>query len=190
MSESTKEYPWYAVVAGDTIEQGDLLLDFDVFVPGSDGSPEALELEGELKTFDLVVMTQTCDIGHGKVRSLLLCPWWELWRFIEAAKERGEKNWGRDQREALRRGNLPGYHLLDSASFDDLRIGLGVVDFHEVYTAPTDRVREFAKQAVKRLRLCPPYREHLAQAFARFFMRVGLPADIPAERLKAPPATE
>jgi len=30
-----------------------------------------------------------------------------------------------------------------------------------------------------RLRLLPPYREHLAQAFARFFMRVGLPADIP-----------
>jgi len=23
-----------------------------------------------------------------------------------------------------------------------------------------------------------PYREHLAQAFARFFMRVGLPVDI------------
>ena len=25
-----------------------------------------------------------------------------------------------------------------------------------------------------------PYREHLAQAFARYFMRVGLPVDIPA----------
>jgi hypothetical protein len=27
--------------------------------------------------------------------------------------------------------------------------------------------------------LLPPYREHLSQAFARFFMRVGLPVDIP-----------
>ena len=26
--------------------------------------------------------------------------------------------------------------------------------------------------------LLPPYREHLSQAFARFFMRVGLPLDI------------
>ncbi len=33
-----------------------------------------------------------------------------------------------------------------------------------------------------RLRLLPPYREHLAQGFARFFMRVGLPVDIPAFR--------
>jgi hypothetical protein len=31
----------------------------------------------------------------------------------------------------------------------------------------------------RRLRLLPPYREHLSQAFARFFMRVGLPVDIP-----------
>jgi hypothetical protein len=38
-----------------------------------------------------------------------------------------------------------------------------------------------------RLRLCPPYREHLAQAFARFFMRVGLPSDIPEERIRAKP---
>jgi len=31
-----------------------------------------------------------------------------------------------------------------------------------------------------RFRLLPPYREHLSQAFARFFMRVGLP--IPIEK--------
>jgi hypothetical protein len=31
-----------------------------------------------------------------------------------------------------------------------------------------------------RLRLLPPYREHLSQSFARFFMRVGLPVDIPS----------
>jgi hypothetical protein len=40
-------------------------------------------------------------------------------------------------------------------------------------------VREFAHQMGDRLRLLPPYREHLSQAFARLFMRVGLPADIP-----------
>ena len=31
-----------------------------------------------------------------------------------------------------------------------------------------------------RIRLLPPYRELLSQAFARFFMRVGLPVDIPS----------
>lgn len=30
----------------------------------------------------------------------------------------------------------------------------------------------------QRLRLLPPYREHLSQAFARYFMQVGLPVNV------------
>ena len=69
---------------------------------------------------------------------------------------------------------------------DGIQLGLGVVDFHYVYTAPTSYVKQHAAQSGKRLRVCPPYKEHLAQAFARFFMRVGLPADIPEGKIKAP----
>jgi hypothetical protein len=43
----------------------------------------------------------------------------------------------------------------------------------------TDVVREVAAEQGDGIRLLPPYREHLAQAFARFFMRVALPVDIP-----------
>ena len=46
-----------------------------------------------------------------------------------------------------------------------------------------------ARRLGNRLRLCPPYREHLAQSFARFFMRVGLPIDIPEEKVRAKPKT-
>lgn len=179
-------YPWYETTEAVTIEQGDLLFGFEVFVPSRSVRPDSSDIDGEMKTFNFVVMTQTCDIEHGKVRSLLLCPWWRLGTFIEAAKRNGE-NWGRDQREALRRGNLPGYHLHNETSQDGITIELGVVDFHEVYTAPTDRVLDFVRDVGKRLRLCPPYKEHLAQAFARFFMRVGLPVEIPADKLKSPP---
>ncbi len=41
-------------------------------------------------------------------------------------------------------------------------------------------LKDLAVRRSPRPRLLPPYREHLAQAFARFFMRVGLPVDIPA----------
>jgi hypothetical protein len=41
-----------------------------------------------------------------------------------------------------------------------------------------DLLREYVKDK-KRIRLLPPYREHLSQAFARHFMRVGLPSGIP-----------
>ncbi len=53
-----------------------------------------------------------------------------------------------------------------------------VVDFRRVYSLPLDYFRTFAAGMEERVRLLPPYREHLAQAFARFFMRVGLPIDI------------
>jgi len=43
---------------------------------------------------------------------------------------------------------------------------------------PLQYFRAFAAGAGERVRLSPSYREHLAQAFARFFMRVGLPVDI------------
>lgn len=48
-----------------------------------------------------------------------------------------------------------------------------------MFALPVELVRAFAAGAGDRPRLRPPYREHLSQAFARLFMRVGLPADIP-----------
>jgi hypothetical protein len=47
---------------------------------------------------------------------------------------------------------------------------------------PTEKFLEslLVQRNRARFRLLPPYREHLSQAFARFFMRVGLP--IPIEK--------
>ena len=185
MQQAKKEYPWYETIEGGSLFQGDLLHDFEVLIP--EASAESDKVPAQYRKFDVVIMTQTCDIVQGKVESLLLCPCWDLWEFIDVAKKKGV-NWGKEQREALRRGNLPGYYLCNEANQDGLDLGLTIVDFHEVYTAPTKLVREFALGSGKRLRLLPPYREHLAQAFARFFMRVGLPVDIPPEKLISRPA--
>jgi len=184
MQENEKEYPWYKIIEGDSLYQGDFLHDFEVLIPAK-VSTQSDQVPAQCEKLDVVIMTQTCDIVQGKVKSLLLCPCWDLWEFITEAKK--GFNWGEDQREALRRGNLPGYYLSNEADQGGLKMGLTIVDFHEVYTAPTNVVREFALRTGKRLRLLPPYREHLAQAFARFFMRVGLPVDIAAEKLKTRP---
>lgn len=53
-----------------------------------------------------------------------------------------------------------------------------VVGFHRIYSAPKSYLLELARSQNPRIRLRPPYGEHLSQAFARYFMRVGLPADI------------
>ncbi|MBI4578068.1 MAG: hypothetical protein HY718_00105 [Planctomycetes bacterium] len=188
-----REYPWYDLIEGESLAQGDLLQSFELIIPqvlvaGRTPPDPSGAIPLENRVIDLVVMSQTCDIENDKVVSLLLCPRWDLWQFEEEARKAGQ-SWNDSQREALRRGNLPGYHLLNEAEVDDLHLGLSIVDFHEVYTAPTTLVKQFAGSAGKRPRLLPPYREHLAQAFARFFMRVGLPVDIPKEKLKKNPAS-
>ena len=68
--------------------------------------------------------------------------------------------------------------FLNSCSLGEgeLRTELRVVDFHDIFTVPRTFLETLLGQRqVARLRLLPPYREHLSQAFARFFMRVGLP---------------
>jgi hypothetical protein len=52
-----------------------------------------------------------------------------------------------------------------------------MVDFHRMFVLLKPVVEAVARSARLRLRLRPPYREYLAQAFARYFMRVGLPLD-------------
>jgi hypothetical protein len=183
VADSATGYPWYQIVNSNLLEQGDILRSFDVLVPSESVENGDDQISAEVKTFDVVVMTQSCDIEQGKTPSLLLCPVFELWGFIERAEKQME-NWGRDIREKLRQGNLPGYHLLSDFVQDDESFPLSIVDFHEVYAAPTNLVKTFAANCGPRLRLCPPYKEHLAQAFARFFMRVGLPVGIPREKLQ------
>ena len=55
-----------------------------------------------------------------------------------------------------------------------------LVDFHHLFSLPKTSATRVALEAGQRLRLLPPYREHLAQAFARYIMRVGLPSTLTA----------
>ncbi len=54
-----------------------------------------------------------------------------------------------------------------------------VVDFRNVYGIKVDSLTHVVSQLHNRL--LPPYREHLSQPFAGYFMRVGLPQDIVVE---------
>ena len=58
--------------------------------------------------------------------------------------------------------------------------GVRLVDFRRTWSLPIGFLGQRADRP--HLRLITPYREHLSQAFARFFMRVGLPSDIPPFR--------
>ena len=111
----------------------------------------------------------------------MVCPYYPLKIFIENTPEdQQSKRAIKKNIDNLRKGHLPGYHLLNKDT--DLKINdYIVVDFRNVYGVEINNLKDIAEKQENRIRLLPPYREHLSQAFARYFMRVGLPQDIIVE---------
>ncbi|MCS6860044.1 MAG: hypothetical protein NZT92_06975 [Abditibacteriales bacterium] len=109
---ATVSFPWYAVVSGADLEQGDLLDNCPVLLPPADiafplqtGSPPV-----DILTFDVVVLTQSCDLVNDKVEDVVLCPVATLTE-VEQSSDFFRSSRGK---EAIRRGDVPGYHMLAS----------------------------------------------------------------------------
>lgn len=171
----TKNYPWYKVIKSDIdIQQGDLIPHCPIIVPPSKINDEIVD--AKIQQFNVIILSQSCDLVAGKIDMVLVCPVWTL----QEVGKMNEYYKSKEGRENLRRGHIPGYHLLnkcDKKRFltDDYL----VVDFKSVMGINFQFLKDFIKDMGQRLRLLSPYKEHLSQAFARFFMRVGLPVDIP-----------
>lgn len=136
-----------------------------VYLPTVDAREHGI-VDFEWEERDLIVLSQTCVLvkGREKLTEVLLCSVWN----------RSELRTGRlstpNGLEDAQRGNLPGCHVLASCDLAGLEREVRVADFRRVYSLPLAFLRKRALLDVRRLRLLPPYREHLSQAFARFFM--------------------
>ena len=72
---------------------------------------------------------------------------------------------------------------LDKIKLSDSREDYYCVSFHHIFSVPKNYLKALISDK-ERYRLLSPYKEHLAQSFARYFMRVGLPSNISAEDIK------
>lgn len=66
---------------------------------------------------DLIVITQTCDLEHGKVSLIALCPVWSIAAFEEAQASQGRGKSGKawqDYWNNVRKGRSSTLHLLAS----------------------------------------------------------------------------
>ncbi len=171
-------YPWYGVVHGSTLEQGDLLLGCPRFVIPPDATHEQAGIVLTRETVDAIILTQSCDLavrpdGECEATDVLLCPFYLKKDLQDHPVFRRDAAW-----EEVRKGRRPFFHILDACRLAGHEQDFALIDFHALFTLSVPVVRAFVDQAGGRLRLLPPYREHLSQALARLFMRVGLPADI------------
>ncbi|MDD1744579.1 MAG: hypothetical protein LUQ20_02035 [Candidatus Methanoperedens sp.] len=170
------EYPWYEIVNCDgELMQGDFIKGCPIIILPSE-IQEKEEFEAHILKYDVIIMSQSCDLANKKINLVLLCPFWPL----EDMEKKSAFFKSDEGKEQLRRGNVAGYHLLNKCELKGFKMAYQVVDFRNIYSVSLNFLSDLTMKKGERLRLLPPYREHLSQSFARFFMRVGLPVDIPA----------
>ena len=171
------EYDWYGRVnSPGEILQGDFVFNCPIIIPPTTFDPHQ---DIEVKLLNVVIMSQSCDLQNRKVEIVLVCPYYSLLEFLKiypASMDGSRKS--RDKViENLKQGNYPPYHLLQKVEVNGVEDYL-VVDFRNVYGIHFEYLKTYLSNVENRIRLLPPYREHLSQAFARYFMRVGLPINI------------
>lgn len=186
---------WYSLAQPDEpLTQGDLIFSCPISSWHEEAPPEWTDTEEltstqEVFLADVILMTQACDLMNEKLRNVILCPAQPVSQFKEdwqkTMENRGqnpnERAWKKFL-EQISKGHHWNYAIINSFESEVLSTELRVVDFHEVYTLPQKFLEAFIHQNSKpRLQLLSPYREHLSQSFARFFMRVGLPTPVKLE---------
>jgi hypothetical protein len=166
---------WLAV-RGPGLAQGDYLRGcyLPVFGPGLRVGQEAAA-EVKLLQADLIILTQSCDLENTKAPFVALCPITSLTEFSQTNPKFANKG----TRDEVRKGRHEGLHMLGSPTDPDNNLEALIVDFRQIYSLPFEYLSQHAAAQNERWRLQSPYLEHFSQAFARFFMRVGLPSSVP-----------
>jgi len=172
---------WYEYLSNEsTIEQGDIFTDCLILVPGEEIylsiSKNIETTEGvDAKYINGIILSQSCDIENDKIDSLIICPIEPLSDLIKRDDFYKSKKGKID----LIQGKQPPYHLLDKIQLtNDQEAIFYIVNFRNIYTIPKSYINLKTTESPNRIRLNSPYKEHLSQSFARYFMRVGLPINI------------
>jgi hypothetical protein len=169
--QAEPDFEWYQTGNWPALRQGDLLPNCFVLVPPADlvtlleNVKQGATLEGGLiiQRADLIILSQSCDLENEKIQQILLCAC-----FPASSLSKSDRN-------PIRRGQRPALHMIERCHIQNMEFDRQVIDFRTIYTLPKDFVMAYATSLGARTRLLPPYRGHLSQAFARYFMRVGLP---------------
>jgi len=174
-----EEHSWYQVVDCEVLQQGDLIDSCPIAIPCSAIKEDTI-VDFKVREHDIVIMSQSCDLvprknGKPKLEFVVVCFVWFLDDFVSTYPNYNSPG----SKERLRCGYQPAFHLLNKCEIEGFTRDFLVVDFRQIFSIPFSSLAEIARERDSRLRLLTPYREHLSQAFARYFMRVGLPSDIP-----------
>ncbi len=166
------EYPWYCEIGGkEILQQGDFIKDLPIYLPKVS---TAEEITADVLELNVIILSQSCDLEHKKILTVMVCPYKPYSEFVKENSHYGSA----DGKKQLHDANVIRFHLLDKCEIEKFKSDFLIVDFSNTFSVPVQYLEKHSQKYSERLRLLPPYREQLAQNFARFFMRVGLPHNI------------
>ena len=174
-------YPWYIKLSQQdcSIQQGDFISECPIVIPPKNLSEINQEdsVGISIETFDVIVISQSCDIKQNNLDVILVCPYFifdllcENLNYNNKSKRKGLFN-------DIKNGRRFSFHMLNKSEEIGIKDYL-IIDFRNIFGINIDVLKNhIIINNHPRIRLAPPYKEHLSQAFAKFFMRVGLPIDI------------
>ena len=165
---------------GAVLRQGDIVVDCDIAVVPDDFSSDSSDTVINVEKRRLIVITQSCDLENSKAPNVALCPVSTIAEFQGL-----HSNFATLPKiEEIRRSKVEGFYMLPSPEEPLNNMDAMIVDFRMIVSLPIGYISRRATVAGERSRLLSPYVEHFSQAFARFFMRVGLPSQIPPFKSK------
>jgi hypothetical protein len=183
---------WYEAVDADApLMQGEFVLGCPTLsLPDDLIAFESGRISVQRKLQNAVIMTQSCDLSSKGIETILLCPYYDYKNWIQKTSAYREQaalpktdqnvrtinNQVARELKALGDGKYVSQHLLDkdtNFNFSDYQ----VVELNAAFSVKRSIVEQLVRRH-SRIRLSSPYREHLSQAYATVFMRVGLPKNI------------
>ena len=168
-SKNSAGSDWYEVVSGPKLEQGDVLT--NISAPRAvqdDNAPGGFRIR--LGRGDYVVLSQTCDLENSKLQEVLLA---DISDYQSAANSTDRAR-SKAFRKALVQGTDWAYFLLPEFEGPP-NFSWSIINFHYLFLIDVGACTRQAERLGSRLRLVPPYKEHLAQSFGRYMMRIALP---------------
>jgi len=166
------KYDWYQTITEKDVQQGDFIFDLEVPLVQEVGVEEP---KVKMETYDVIIMTQSCDIPKKSIKQIAMCPVWDISKLEEDNAQFKDENYLED----LRRGRDYKYHLINKCDIDGFKSNYKIVQFEMPLIMKKETVIEELESRGKHLRLLPPYREEMSQRFGLYFARVAKPIDIP-----------
>jgi hypothetical protein len=152
----------------EAVDQGDIIDGCPILQVAGFDSDNVDPLEIGCSANQVIVLTQTCDLANDKTTVVVVA-------HILTAQSLVDKHVlkSAEVRGVIRAGRVFGLYYLPKSA--ELGLPEAIVDLRQLHTVRLDLLLALCRKGLRRARVQPLYREHLAKHFADTYSRIGLP---------------